>query len=47
MGEGQQNNETAAEQAKDEMISDQIRGSFKSTTGTEIPIKDKETRFGM
>lgn len=47
MGQGQQSNETAAEQAKDEMISDQIRGKFSGATGSDFPIKDKETRFGL
>jgi hypothetical protein len=30
------------EQAKDEQISDYVRGTFKSTTGKDVPIKDKE-----
>jgi hypothetical protein len=38
--------QSAVEQAKDEQISDFIRGQYKSTTGSDIPIKDKETRFG-
>ncbi|KAJ4333380.1 hypothetical protein N0V87_007671 [Didymella glomerata] len=46
MGQGPQDNESAVEQAKDEQISDFIRGQYKSTTGSDIPIKDKETRFG-
>ncbi|KAF2133937.1 hypothetical protein P153DRAFT_372462 [Dothidotthia symphoricarpi CBS 119687] len=46
MGQGPQDNESAVEQAKDEQISDFIRGQYKSTTGKDIPIKDKETRFG-
>lgn len=37
---------SAVEQAKDEQISDFIRGQYKSTTGKDVPIKDKETRFG-
>jgi hypothetical protein len=41
LGEGQQNNESAIEQAKDEQISDAIRRGFKGMTGHEIPIKDK------
>ena len=41
LGQGPQNNESAIEQAKDEQISDFIRGQYKSTTGKEIPIKDK------
>ncbi|CAJ2510534.1 Uu.00g133430.m01.CDS01 [Anthostomella pinea] len=42
MGQGPQNNESAAEQAKDEQISDFIRGQYKNTTGSDVPIKDKE-----
>ncbi|EKD14217.1 uncharacterized protein L3040_003643 [Drepanopeziza brunnea f. sp. 'multigermtubi'] len=46
MGQGAQDNESAVEQAKDEQISDFIRGQYKSATGKDIPIKDKETRLG-
>ena len=46
MGQGAQDNESAVEQAKDEQISDFIRGQYKSTTGSDMPIKDKETRLG-
>jgi hypothetical protein len=46
MGAGDQSNESAVEQAKDEQISDFIRGQYKSTTGSDFPIKDKETRLG-
>lgn len=46
LGQGPQDNESAIEQAKDEQISDFIRGQYKSNTGKDIPIKDKETRFG-
>ena len=42
LGQGAQDNESAAEQAKDEQISDYIRGQHKTTTGNDIPIKDKE-----
>lgn len=42
MGQGQQSNESAAEQAKDEAISDAIRDQYKKSTGTDFPIKDKE-----
>lgn len=42
MGGGDQNNESAIEQAKDEQISDFIRGQYKSTTGKDFPIADKE-----
>lgn len=45
-GQGDQSNESAVEQAKDEQISDAIRRQFKSTTGRDVPIEDKETRFG-
>ncbi|KAJ4380052.1 hypothetical protein N0V86_004359 [Didymella sp. IMI 355093] len=46
LGQGPQDNESAVEQAKDEQISDFIRGQYKGATGSDIPIKDKETRFG-
>ncbi|KAF1929614.1 uncharacterized protein M421DRAFT_91460 [Didymella exigua CBS 183.55] len=46
LGQGPQDNESAVEQAKDEQISDFIRGQYKATTGSDIPIKDKETRLG-
>ena len=46
LGQGPQDNESAVEQAKDEQISDFIRGQYKKTTGSDVPIKDKETRFG-
>ncbi|KAF1360264.1 hypothetical protein EJ07DRAFT_116922 [Lizonia empirigonia] len=46
LGQGPQDNESAVEQAKDEQISDFIRGQYKTTTGKDIPIKDKETRLG-
>ncbi|KAF2154504.1 hypothetical protein K461DRAFT_275627 [Myriangium duriaei CBS 260.36] len=46
LGQGPQDNESAVEQAKDEQISDFIRSKYKDTTGSDIPIKDKETRFG-
>lgn len=45
LGQGKQDNESAVEQAKDEQISDFIRGKYKSTTGKDIPIKDKPTTF--
>ncbi|KAG7002229.1 hypothetical protein G7Y79_00028g062500 [Physcia stellaris] len=41
-GAGDQSNESAVEQAKDEQISDFIRGQYKSKTGKDIPIEDKE-----
>jgi len=39
--QGPQNNENAIEQAKDEQISDMIRGGYKSGTGKEFPVADK------
>jgi hypothetical protein len=45
LGQGPQDNESAVEQAKDEQISDFIREKYRSTTGSDVPIKDKETRF--
>jgi hypothetical protein len=44
---GPQDNESAIEQAKDEQISDMIRGKFRDFTGKEVPVKDKPTRFGQ
>jgi hypothetical protein len=41
LGQGPQDNESAVEQAKDEQISDFIRGQYKSATGSDVPIKDK------
>ena len=46
MGQGDQSNESAVEQAKDEQISDFIRGQYKSTTGKEFFVADKE-RWGV
>jgi acyl-homoserine lactone acylase PvdQ len=43
MGAGPQDNENAVEQAKDEQISDFIRGQYKSVAGSDMPIKDKPT----
>ncbi|KAG8949351.1 hypothetical protein FRC03_000369 [Tulasnella sp. 419] len=40
-GGGQQTNEGAFEQAKDEQISDAIRRQYKGATGKEFPIADK------
>ncbi|KAI1396835.1 hypothetical protein F4819DRAFT_113513 [Hypoxylon fuscum] len=42
LGQGDQTNESAVEQAKDEQISDFIRGQYKNTTGSDVPIKDKD-----
>ncbi|KAL1956154.1 hypothetical protein VTO42DRAFT_7589 [Malbranchea cinnamomea] len=41
MGQGPQDNESAIEQAKDEQISDFIRGKYKGVTGSDFPGKDK------
>ncbi|OJD33893.1 dead deah box helicase protein [Diplodia corticola] len=46
LGAGPQDNESAVEQAKDEQISDFIRAKYKSTTGSDFPIKDKEKKYG-
>ncbi|CAG8956778.1 hypothetical protein HYFRA_00011167 [Hymenoscyphus fraxineus] len=46
LGQGPQDNESAIEQAKDEKISDFIRGKYKDTTGKEVPIEDKKTTWG-
>lgn len=37
MGAGPQDNESAAEQMKDRMIAETIRGQYKSTTGKDFP----------
>ncbi|CAI4211018.1 unnamed protein product [Parascedosporium putredinis] len=47
LGQGSQTNESAVEQMKDEKIADFIRNQYKSTTGSEFPVKDKERKFGM
>jgi len=39
--QGPQDNESALEQAKDEQISDMIRGEFKKVTGRDFPVADK------
>ncbi|KAG8350433.1 hypothetical protein FVEN_g11377 [Fusarium venenatum] len=41
LGAGNQSNESAAEQMKDEAISDAIRDQYKGATGSEFPIADK------
>ncbi|KAL0069477.1 hypothetical protein AAF712_003512 [Marasmius tenuissimus] len=41
MKQGPQNNESAAEQMKDEAISDAIRDQYKNMTGKDFPIADK------
>ena len=40
--QGDQKNESAWEQAKDEQISDIIRKTYKNATGHEFFVKDKE-----
>lgn len=47
MGQGDQSNESAAEQAKDEAISDAIRDQYKSATGSDFPIEDKDKKYGV
>ncbi|KAL6243848.1 hypothetical protein RBB50_009282 [Rhinocladiella similis] len=42
LGQGPQDNESALEQAKDDQIADFIRKQYKSTTGNDFPIKDKQ-----
>jgi hypothetical protein len=46
LGQGDQSNESAAEQAKDEAMSDFIRDKYKDTTGNEFFIKDKDKNYG-
>merc|ERR1739841_196120 len=38
LGQGKQDNESAIEQAKDEQISDFIRGQYKNASGKDFPI---------
>lgn len=40
--QGPQDNESAAEQAKDKLIADAIRNGYKNATGNEFPIKEKK-----
>ncbi|CAK9783387.1 hypothetical protein CC85DRAFT_282124 [Cutaneotrichosporon oleaginosum] len=47
LGQGPQDNESAAEQAKDEIMSDMIRDRYKGMTGSDFPIADKEQKFGQ
>ncbi|KAF5246691.1 hypothetical protein FANTH_6761 [Fusarium anthophilum] len=46
LGGGDQSNESAAEQAKDEAISDAIRDQYKGATGSEFPISDSDKKYG-
>ncbi|KUI63543.1 hypothetical protein VM1G_10388 [Cytospora mali] len=41
LGQGPQSDESAIEQAKDEQISDFVRGQYKDTTGKDVPVADK------
>ncbi|CAE6413215.1 unnamed protein product [Rhizoctonia solani] len=41
LGQGDQSNESALEQAKDEQISDFIRSQYKTAAGKDFPIADK------
>lgn len=47
LGQGDQSNESAAEQQKDEVISDMVRDKYKGATGSDFPIKDKEKQYGV
>lgn len=47
LGQGKQNNESAAEQAKDEAISDYIRDKYNDVTGTDFPVEDKDKKYGL
>jgi hypothetical protein len=42
LNQGAQDNETATEQAKDNLIADQIRSQWKERTGSDFPIQDKQ-----
>ena len=44
LGKGPQNNENAAEQAKDKMIADAIRKQYQSATGKEFPVEEKKEK---
>ncbi|KAK3939486.1 hypothetical protein QBC46DRAFT_263093 [Diplogelasinospora grovesii] len=46
MKQGPQDNESAAEQAKDEQISDFIRQQYKTRTGKDFFVADKDKKFG-
>lgn len=41
LGQGKQDNEGAAEQFKDEQMSDFLRREYKSATGSDFFVKDK------
>ncbi|GAB1314526.1 hypothetical protein MFIFM68171_04736 [Madurella fahalii] len=42
--QGPQNNESAAEQAKDRFIAEQIRQQYKNATGKEMPFGEAEKK---
>ncbi|EAQ87827.1 hypothetical protein CHGG_04446 [Chaetomium globosum CBS 148.51] len=42
--QGPQTNESAAEQAKDRLIAQQIREQYKNATGKDFPIKEEERK---
>ncbi|EWC46019.1 hypothetical protein DRE_04812 [Drechslerella stenobrocha 248] len=44
LGQGPQDNESAVEQAKDAQIAGFIRNQYKSATGKEFPIEEKNKR---
>ncbi|KAM5346998.1 hypothetical protein ACJ41O_010003 [Fusarium nematophilum] len=46
LGQGKQSDESAAEQAKDEAISDFIRDKYQGTTGKEFFVEDKDKKYG-
>lgn len=46
MGQGDQSNESAVEQAKDEAISDFIRDKYKTSTGKDFPVGDRGHNMG-
>jgi len=46
LGTGDQSNESAVEQAKDEQISDFIRDKYKETTGKDFFVPDKDKKYG-
>ncbi|KAK4205054.1 hypothetical protein QBC40DRAFT_271665 [Triangularia verruculosa] len=41
LGQGDQSNESAIEQAKDEQISDFVRDQYKKNMGKDFPVADK------
>lgn len=41
---GDQSNESAAEQVKDNMIADAIRSGYKTAVGKDFPIAEKEKK---